>query len=151
MLGHFYALTLHTGVCHCGRSVKLPSEVSVPFCKHRNRHTLFASNQHFNNILNAYRMKQKRKPRVILATALIAVSAALLMSCGKIPSREEALAQRKQERETQMEKDRAGRFFKSQFQGHSYVLYETPNTWDGCVRTSILHDPDCPCQKGGAL
>lgn len=93
---------------------------------------------------------QTTKSRKILAAALIAVSAAALTSCEVSTTRKERLAQLEQERAGQKVKDRAARFSKSEFAGHSYVLYEVPNTWDGCVRTSILHDPDCPCQKGGA-
>lgn len=91
----------------------------------------------YNATTTIVTMKEnQKKSRIVLAAALIAASAAVLTSCS--PQVEANDSRSRIDRKTYAEK--ISRF------GHSYIYLQTQDQWG----PTFLHDPDCPCQKGGA-
>lgn len=72
------------------------------------------------------------------ALIAIAVAVASVIACGCSQSAEAGDGRSDIDRRTHAEK--ISRF------GHSYIYFRTRDQWG----PSFLHDPDCPCLKGGA-
>ena len=97
-------------------------------------------------------MKEKEpKGRKALLAIAVAVGATMLAGCDPMPAEErnQILQDRKQAYKAEQTETAEHLFFKAQFDGHSYIVYEHFGYKSG--GPSILHDPDCPCQKGGSL
>lgn len=94
-------------------------------------------------------MKEKEtKGRKALLAIAVAVAAATT-GCAPMPAeqQEQILQAREQALKAEQVATAERLFFKAQFDGHSYVVYEHFVYKAG--GPAILHDPDCPCQKGG--
>lgn len=93
-------------------------------------------------------MKEKENKgwKALLAIALAVGAVASLTGCAD-EARQERLIIRKAQIEQECIEQRSEWFSKCEFEGHSYILYQTKLS--GGVGASITHDPDCPCQKGG--
>lgn len=84
--------------------------------------------------------------KALLAIAVAVGAVASLTGCDD-EARQERLRIRKAQIEQECIEQRSEWFSKYEFEGHSYILYQTKLS--GGVGASITHDPDCPCQKGG--
>lgn len=97
-------------------------------------------------------MKEKEtKGRKALLAIAVAVATTMLAGCEPMPveQRNQILQAREQAYKAEQIATAEHLFFKAQFDGHSYVVYEHFRGKSG--GPAILHDPDCPCQKGGKL
>lgn len=98
-------------------------------------------------------MKEKEtKGRKALLAIAMAVAATMLAGCDPMSAeqRNQILQAREQAyKAAQTATAEHLFFFKVKFDGHSYVVYEHFGYRSG--GPAIVHDPDCPCQKGGAL
>lgn len=89
---------------------------------------------------------QKRWVKTIIAMSAVTI---ILCSCIKHPEATEVQLQEiRKIYERAKGEQTAAKFYKSTFSGHSYIVFYDVFQGRRPV-ASILHDPDCPCQKGG--
>lgn len=91
--------------------------------------------------------KELKGWKALLAIALAVAAVASLTGCDD-EARQEFLRIREAQIEQECIEQRSEWFSKYEFEGHSYILYQTKLS--GGIGASITHDPDCPCQRGGA-
>lgn len=91
--------------------------------------------------------KETKGRKALLVIAVAVVITTTLVGCGPMPDRDQYLQTREAAYKAEQTATAEHLFFKAQFDGHSYIVYEHFGHKSG--GPSILHDPDCPCQKGG--
>lgn len=91
-----------------------------------------------------------KKLHIGLLTIAVAVAATMFAGCEPMSAEQQnqILQDREQAYKAEQTEMAEHLFFKAQFNGHSYVVYEHFEYKSG--GPAIIHDPDCPCQKGGA-
>lgn len=93
--------------------------------------------------------EKETKGRKALLAIAVAVAVTMLAGCEPMSAEQQnqILQAREQAYKAEQTEMAEHLFFTAKFNGHSYVVYEHFGYKSG--GPSILHDPDCPCQKGG--